>query len=91
MTTLTTREPLDLVREHLEVLGGYASRVLTLGVQLSPSEEADKTERMREYLTMGESLHLTVPEMVNLLLRGVLVDDKKCDCHSCKGRAANDA
>ena len=90
MTTLRTREPNEVVREHLDVLRGYASRVLTLGVQLDPSEEADKTERMRELLALGESLHLTVPEMVKLLFTGVLVDDKKCDCHSCKGRAANE-
>ena len=46
---------------------------------------------MQVYLALGESLHLTVPEMVTLLYKDVLVEDKTCDCHSCKGRAANQA
>ena len=68
MIGTTSRELNELMRDHQKVLRGYAQQVVAHGEQLTPSQETDKTARMQVYLALGESMHLTVPEMVNLLL-----------------------
>jgi hypothetical protein len=89
MIGTTNRQPDEVMRDHQDVLRAYAQQVVAHGEPLTPSQETDKTARMQVYLALGESMHLTVPEMVTLLYKEVLVEDKRCDCHSCKGRAAN--
>jgi hypothetical protein len=91
MMTVGTREPYEVMKNHLGVLRQYAEQVVVHGEPLTPAEEADKSTRMQEYLTLGDSMHVTAPDMVTLLYKGVLVGEKKCDCLTCKGRAANEA
>ena len=88
MMTIGTREPYDVMQNHLVVLREYAEQVVVHGEPLTPAEEADKSMRMQEYLTLCDSMHVTAPEMVTLLYRGVLIGEKKCDCLTCKGHAA---
>ena len=91
MMTIGTREPYEVMKNHLGVLRQYAEQVVVHGEPLTPAEEADKSTRMQEYLTLGDSMHVTAPEMVTLLYKGELVGEKKCACLTCKGRAANEA
>ena len=89
MMTIGTREPYEVMKNHLGVLRQYAEQVVVYGEHLTQAEEADKSMRMQEYLTLGDSMHVTAPEMVTLLYNGVLMGEKQCDCLTCKGRAAN--
>jgi hypothetical protein len=91
MMTIGTREPYEVMKNHLGVLRQYAEQVVVNGEPLTREEEADKSVRMQEYLTLGDSMHVTAPEMVTLLYKGVLVGEKTCDCLTCRAREGDAA
>ena len=88
MTTLTVRDPKELVAEHLATIRGYAERVLTGRESLDASEEADADTRMAEFLAIGSSFRLTEREMVVLLYAGLFASPatSRCGCPACTHR-----
>ena len=89
MTTETLREARELVAEHVEVLRGYAQRVLIEGKSLSAEEESDKEGRVSEFLAMGSCLKLTGREMVALVYQDTLRPRRPCGCPRCRSRASS--
>ncbi len=90
MTTETLREARELVAEHVEVLRGYAQRVVLEGRALSAEDELDRESRISEFLAMGSCLKLTEHEMVALVYQDMLRPRPACGCPSCRIRAESD-
>ena len=88
MTTETLKEARELVAEHVEVLRGYAQRVLMEGISLSTEEESDKEASVKEFLAMGSCLKLTGREMVALVYQDTLRPRRRCGCPKCRSRAS---
>ena len=88
MTTLTARDPKELVSEHLATIRRYAERVLTRRESLDASEEADVDSCVAEFFAIGSSFSLTQREMVVLLYRGLFPSPtaSKCGCPACSRR-----
>lgn len=88
MTTLTARDPKDLVAEHLAIIRGYAERMLEGRESLDASEEADADGRMAEFFAIGTSFKLTEREMVVLLFGGLFPAPprSRCGCPTCSRR-----
>ena len=74
------------VADHLEALQGYAQKALVDGDALSCSENADKTARLSEFVTLGNSFKLTVKEMIVLILGDISHQPTGCGRHSCASR-----
>ena len=88
MATPALKEARELVTEHLEVLRGYAQRVLLQGQTLSESEELDRERRVSEFLAIGSCLGLTRHEMVTQVYRDMFRARRSCDCPTCRNRSA---
>ena len=86
MQHLSMDDPKALMAEHLASLRGYAVRVLLQGESLDPTEEAEWSGQMQEYLAVGDSFKLTRRELVALLYEGLLNERRTCGCHSCRAR-----
>ena len=92
MTTLTSRDPKELVAEHLAIIRGYAERMLTKREPLDASEEVDADSRVAELFAIGNSFSLTEREMVVLLYGGLFPSPatSKCGCPTCTRRVNRD-
>lgn len=77
-----------LMNEHLEVLRGYAKRVVAHGGVLTRDEEHDKSARMTEYMAKGRSSGLSDSELYAQIF-GDMVEraESKCGCPTCSKRA----
>ena len=86
--TLKTTDSEKLMTEHIDVLRGYAKRVVAHGGVLTRDEERDKTERMNEYMAEGRSTGLTNSDLYSQLI-GDMVQraESKCGCPTCRKRA----
>ena len=89
MTTLTARDPKDLVAEHLAIIRGYAERTLAGRESLDASEESDVDSRVAEFFAIGSSFKLTEREMVVLVYRDTLRTRRQCGCPTCRSRASS--
>ena len=67
MSTIIKVDNKQAAAEHLEVLRGYAMRVLVKDELLSESEAIDCSYRLRAYMGIGRSFELTEREMVSLI------------------------
>ena len=61
-----------IISKHVSVLRSYAKRTLMNGESLDADEERDRRIRVRELLTLGNSLKLTDCQIVTLLYRELL-------------------
>jgi hypothetical protein len=88
MTTLTARDPKDLVAEHLAIIRGYVERMLTGRESLDASEDADADSRVSEFFAIGSSFKFTEREMVVLLFGGLFPPPRtsRCGCPTCSRR-----
>lgn len=86
MTSPTLNDSNEKVAEHLEVLRGYARKVLVDGEPLSHLEQVDKSVRLSEFVNLGISFKLTLKEMIALILKNVYHKPTRCGCHSCVSR-----
>ena len=88
MTTLTARDPKDLVAEHLAIIRGYAERTLAGRESLDASEESDVDSRVAEFFAIGSSFKLPEREMVVLLFGGLFPSPatSRCGCPTCSRR-----
>ncbi len=88
MQTQLLLKPSELMVQHLNVLRGYAGRVMAAdGAPLTADEDADRVERMAEFRAISESFGLTGRDAATLLLKGLNDETKACDCHACSSRA----
>ena len=87
MQTQLLLKPSELMVEHLNVLRGYAHRVMGAGAPLTADEDEDRVRRMAEFLAIAESFGLTGRDAASLLLKGIEDNRKVCDCHACSSRA----
>jgi hypothetical protein len=86
--TIDATEPRQLMAEHLEVLRGYASRVVGHNQVLSAEEQAEKETRVEEFLALGKSFGLTRRELVSQILGDALKAKRsECGCPTCRSRA----
>lgn len=86
--TVKTTDSKKLMTEHLEVLRGYAKRVVAHGGVLTRDDERDKTERMTEYMAQGRSIGLNDSDLY-MQIFGDMVEraESKCGCPTCRKRA----
>ena len=76
------------VADHLEALRGYARKAIVDDEPLSRLEQADKSVRLSEFVTLGNSFKLTVKEMIALILSDIRHEPTAsgCGCHTCASR-----
>ena len=86
MTNLISKDPKEIVAEHIETLRAYAARVLTNGEQLTDEESADKAVRFRELQALCASFDVTEREMIALVLKQTMREPKRCGCPTCRAR-----
>ena len=91
MASAALHDSRQKVTDHLEALQGYAQKTLVDGDALSSSEAADKSARLSEFVTLGNSFKLTVKEMVVLILGEISYHPAGCGCHSCAARGSRTA
>ena len=86
--TVKTMDSQKLMDEYLDVLRGYAKRVVAHGGILTRDEERDKTARMNEYMAQGRSLGLSDSGLYTQIF-GDMVErtEPKCGCPTCRKRA----
>ena len=89
MTTSTLKEAKVLVAEHVQVLTGYAHRVLVQGGSLSEVEDSERQQRMAELLAMGSCLSLTEKELVALIFKNMFDERRRCGCPTCRNRSGS--
>ena len=89
--TLKTTDSEKLMREHLEVLRGYAKRVVAHGGILTRDEERDKSARMTEYMAEGRSAGISDSDLYSQVF-GDMVQraESKCGCPTCRKRAGRE-
>ncbi len=89
--TLKTTDSAKLMTENLDVLRGYAKRVVAHGGVLTRDEERGKTARMTEYMTEGRRAGITDSDLYGQIF-GDMVQrtEPKCGCPTCRKRAARD-
>lgn len=88
--TLKATNPRKLVNEHLEVLTGYAERVVARGGSLNGHEERDKSQQMTEFIAIGKSFKLTQAELIGQVFGDMLkAKPLPCGCPTCRGRASD--
>ena len=85
MATLT-REPKVLFQRHLETLRECAQTIFKHSKVLSPREDDDRAEKVREYWALGASFGLTEKEIVELVYKGLFIVEPGCDCPTCRER-----
>jgi hypothetical protein len=90
MTNITANPSHEKAAEHLEALRGYARKSLAGEEPPSRLEWVDKSVRLSEFVTLGNSFKLTVKEMVALILKDVYHQPSQCGCHSCMSRNAQE-
>ena len=86
MTNLISKDPREIVAEHLETLRSYATKVLVNGEQLTDEESADKADRFQELQTLCASFDVTEKEIVTLVLKQTMREPKRCGCPTCRAR-----
>ena len=86
MAALISTDTKSLMEQHLVALRAYARRLLLIGEALTTQEEDDKSNRLREFMTIGTSLKLTQNELVALLYRGLFDTKRGCGCPRCQAR-----
>jgi len=86
MTTDLTDRPVDLMARHVDVLRGYAQRVLVDEVPLLAHEDLDRAARDNELVRIGTPLGCTEKEMVILVYGDLLNTRPSCECPACRGR-----
>ena len=86
MTNLISKDPKEIVAEHIETLKAYATRVLANGEQLTDEESADKAERFHELQALCASFDVTEREMVALVLKQTMREPRSCGCPTCRTR-----
>ena len=86
--TLKTTDSAKLMTENLDVLRGYAKRVVAHGGILARDEERDKAERMTEYMTEGRRAGITDSDLYGQVF-GDMVQraESNCGCPTCRKRA----
>ena len=86
--TLKTTDSEKLKTDHIDVLRGYAKRVVAHGGILTRDEERDKTARLTEYVGQGRSVGLSDSD-IYMQIFGDMVQraESKCGCPSCRKRA----
>ena len=89
--TLNTVDSEKLMTEHLDVLRGYAKRIVAHGGVLTRDEERDKTARITEYMAEGRSIGLSDSDLYTQIF-GDMVQraESKCGCPTCRKRAARE-
>jgi Uri superfamily endonuclease len=89
--TVKTTDSEKLMTEHIDVLRGYAKRVVAHGWILTRDEERDKTARMAEYMEQGRSAGLSDSDLYSQIF-GDMVEkaESKCGCPTCRKRAARE-
>ncbi|MCH7801942.1 MAG: hypothetical protein IIC24_10440 [Chloroflexi bacterium] len=86
MTNLMSKDPKEIVADHIETLKAYATRVLINGEQLTDKEITDKAERFHELQALCASFDVTEREMVALVLKQTMREPKRCGCPTCRAR-----
>jgi hypothetical protein len=89
MPTSTLKEAKVLVAEHVQVLTGYARRVMLHDGSLSEVEDAERQRRMVELMAMGSCLGLTESEIITLIFKDMLDERRRCGCPTCRSRSAD--
>ena len=89
MTTIAVKRTEELLGEHVQVLRGYAQRVLQEGDALSEVEESDRERRMAQLLAMGSCLKFTESFMVTVIYQDIFKSPRRCGCPTCRNRTAN--
>ena len=89
--TVKTTDSEKLMTEHIDVLRGYAKRVVAHGGILTRDEERDKTTRMTEYMAQGRSVGISDSDLYSQIF-GDMVQraESKCGCPTCRKRAARE-
>lgn len=89
--TVKTTDSEKLMTEHLDVLRGYAKRVVAHGGVLTRDEERDKTARMSEYMEQGRRAGISDSDLYSQIF-GDMVQraEAKCGCPTCRKRAAGE-
>ncbi|MXY43311.1 MAG: hypothetical protein F4Y50_04520 [Dehalococcoidia bacterium] len=89
--TVKTTDSEKLMTEHLDVLRGYAKRVVAHGGVLTRDEERDKTARMSEYMEQGRRAGINDSDLYSQIF-GDMVQraESKCGCPTCRKRAARE-
>lgn len=86
--TVKTPDSEKLMTEHIEVLRGYAKRVVAHGGILTRDEERDKTARMAEYMEQGRSVGLSESDLYSQIFGDMVqLAEPKCGCPTCRKRA----
>ena len=86
MTNLISKDPKEIVAEHIEMLRAYAVKVITNGEQLTVEESDDKADRFHELQVLCSSFDVTEREMVTLVLKHAMSEPKRCGCPTCRAR-----
>jgi hypothetical protein len=60
-----------IISQHVSVLRNYARKAVANNEQLDSDEYKDKGIRVKELITLGNSLNLTDKQIVTLLYRGL--------------------
>ncbi|MDE2716070.1 MAG: hypothetical protein OXI33_03510 [Chloroflexota bacterium] len=86
-----TTDSEKLMTEHIDVLRGYAKRVVAHGGVLTRDEERDKTTRMTEYIAQGRRAGISDSDLYSQIF-GDMVQraESKCGCPTCRKRAARE-
>ena len=89
--TLKTTDSEKLMTEHIDVLRGYAKRVVAYGGILTRDEERDKTTRMTEYMAHGRSAGISDSDLYTQIFGDMAQRaEAKCGCPTCRKRAARE-
>ena len=86
MASLVLADPKELFTEHLSSLRAYARKVMLREEELTVTEEYGKSDRMREFLAIGETFKLTEKELVASIYKGLFAVKRGCDCPICRTR-----
>ena len=86
--TLKTTDSEKLMTKHIDVLRGYAKRVVAHGGILTRDEERDKSARMSEYMAEGRNAGLNDADLYAQLFGDMVQKaESKCGCPTCRKRA----
>ena len=71
--TYSSTDNADLFFEHLTALREYAERIFIQGDVLDPDEDADRAERARSFLKVGQRCEFTEHQLVFLVFDELLM------------------
>ena len=86
MSNSMLADPKIELTHQIDIIRGYAQRMVMQGEALIPDEAADQRVRMQDFLAIGEAFGLTPKEMVGLVLSQESQKESACGCHSCNAR-----